>query len=437
MLAELSSAQAALVWVLAAGGQAGVLAAWKMLLPRLRSPQRVAWGAAVLAGQLLLLGLWRALLYPLFGGEQLILRMVSAAVVSFIVVAAMMPRLIRWLMRQKFGDRPEFDHAALNELTRHKSDTPTMGGILIAAAIFTGTLLFADLGSMYVRMAFIVLVWLAGLGAVDDWMKLRNACHAAAPAGAPTTGGRDGLKMWQKILFQIALAVLLAIFIYAHGRESRVLNELGQPINTAHHFYFPFRAAPVYLPLLAYVIITIMVIVGSSNAVNLTDGMDGLAGGCMVIVTGVFLLLSWVAGVKAWADLFALPFVPQAAELTVVCASMVGACVGFLWYNCLPAQVFMGDTGSLPLGGLIGYIAVVTRQELMLFIAGGVFVMEAVSVLLQIGYFKSTHGKRLFRIAPIHHHFHLAGWAESKVVVRFWLLCLLCAAVALASLKLR
>jgi len=191
------------------------------------------------------------------------------------------------------------------------------------------------------------------------------------------------------------------------------------------------------------VVITILTMVGACNAVNLTDGMDGLASGCTTIVAGVLLLLSWVVGVAAWATFFDLPLVVGSQEMTVLCAAVLGGCLGFLWYNAHPAQVFMGDTGSLPLGAMLGYIAVVTRQEVLLLIAGGVFVMEAGSVLLQIGYFKATkpaaglQGKRLFRCAPLHHHFHLGGWAESKVVVRFWLLGIIFAALALATLKLR
>ena len=403
------------------------------------------WAARLVTG-LLALGamvLLRRLAYPLFGGQKLILRMVCAAVSSFLIVAMLSPRTIRYLVRKKLGDRPEFDHAALNELTRHKSATPTMGGILIVLAIAVGTYLFADLGSMYIRMAFMVMVWLGALGGVDDWLKLRAARLRAEAAGsAEPIPTRDGLRMYQKILFQIALAVLLASFIYRHGSHSVYLDFKDREINAVQHFYFPFQADPVELHLLGFVIITVLVMVGSSNAVNLTDGMDGLATGCMIIVTGVFLLLAWIGGVRVWANQFRLPFVPQAAELTVLCAAMIGSCLGFLWYNCLPAQVFMGDTGSLPLGGLIGYIAVVTRQELMLFIAGGVFVMEAASVILQVLYFKSTGGRlhggrRLFRCAPVHHHFHLLGWAENKVVVRFWLLGVICAAVALATLTLR
>jgi len=357
------------------------------------------------------------------------LRMAAAAVASFVIVFALGPRMIRYLIRKKIGDRPEFDHADLNELARHKSNTPTMGGILIVIAIFAAILLFADLGNMYIRIALVVLLLFGGLGGVDDWLKLRHSAGVSS---------RDGLKMWEKIVFQIGFAVLAAIFTYHHGAAS----EIGG-LNPAHSFYVPFYAEPIALPKLWYVVITILTMVGACNAVNLTDGMDGLASGCTTIVAGVLLLLSWVVGVAAWATFFDLPLVVGSQEMTVLCAAVLGGCLGFLWYNAHPAQVFMGDTGSLPLGAMLGYIAVVTRQEVLLLIAGGVFVMEAGSVLLQIGYFKATkpaaglQGKRLFRCAPLHHHFHLGGWAESKVVVRFWLLGIIFAALALATLKLR
>jgi phospho-N-acetylmuramoyl-pentapeptide-transferase len=338
--------------------------------------------------------------------------------------------MIRFLMLKKIGDRPEFNHADLNKLAREKSNTPTMGGILIVVAILLSVLVFADIfNNMYIRIAMVVLLFYGGLGVADDWIKLRYASHK---------GSRDGLKMWEKILFQIGFALLAAIFTYAHGRGYHVGD-----VNPVHSFYFPFKSAPIYLPLWAYVLITVFTMVGACNAVNLTDGMDGLAPGCTIIVVTVFLVIAWIVGVTEWSSLFKFPFVGGTAEMTVLCASILGACLGFLWYNAPPAQVFMGDTGSLPLGALIGYIAVVTRQELFLVIAGGVFVMEAVSVLLQIGYFKMTkpargmEGKRLFRCAPLHHHFHLGGWAESKVVVRFWVLSIIFAALALATLKLR
>lgn len=362
------------------------------------------------------------MIYYLYKG--MILRLAGAAMLSFIIVLLLGPKLIRYLIRKKVGDRPEFDHADLNQLTRHKSNTPTMGGILIVVAIFVSVLTFADLSNMYIRMALLALVWLGGLGGVDDWLKLRQASGK---------GSRDGLKSWEKMLFQIGLAVLLAVSSYAYGRN----------IEVAHSFYLPFRAEPIQLSLLAYVILTILTMVGSSNAVNLTDGMDGLASGCVIIVTAFFLLIAWMVGLRDMSDLFSMPFVAGSTEMVILCAAMLGACLGFLWYNAHPAAVFMGDTGSLPLGGLLGYIAVVTRQEILLLIAGGVFVMEAGSVLLQVGFFKATRdkatgqGRRLFRCTPIHHHFHLGGWAETKVVVRFWVLGLIFAALALATLKLR
>jgi phospho-N-acetylmuramoyl-pentapeptide-transferase len=274
------------------------------------------------------------------------------------------------------------------------------------------------------------------LGAWDDWLKLRRV------AGK---GSRDGLKSWEKILFQIALAVLLAIFTYKYGSQSGY-NDAGQDINPAHNFYLPFTTRVIDLSHfeLGYVVIAALTMVGTSNAVNLTDGMDGLAAGCVMTTSMVLLILSILVGVASYAALFSLKaVVVGAGEMSIVCAAMIGSCLGFLWYNAYPAQVFMGDTGSLTLGGLMGYIAVVTRQELLLVIAGGVFVMEALSVILQVSYFKLTRpspgapGKRLFRIAPIHHHFHMGGWAETKVVARFWVLGIVFAALALATLKLR
>jgi phospho-N-acetylmuramoyl-pentapeptide-transferase len=368
------------------------------------------------------------LIYLFYQG--LILRMAGAAVVSFLIVLMLGPRMIRFLMKRKMGDRPEFDHADLNELTRHKANTPTMGGILIVIAVFLSILLFANTHNGYIRRSFVALLWLGALGACDDWLKLRQARTQGT--------GREGLRMWQKLIFQVGLAVLLARFTYDYGRESVI-----DGVNPAHSLFLPFRIPPVPLGILAYTIIMVLTTVGASNAVNLTDGMDGLAAGCLIIVSLVLLLLAEIVGVQVWANFFGLPLVAGSAEMTVVCAALIGSCLGFLWYNAPPAQVFMGDTGSLTLGGLLGYIAVVTRQEVVLLIAGGVFVMEAGSVLLQVSYFKLTkptgglQGKRLFRCAPLHHHFHLGGWAESKVVVRFWLLGIIFAALALATLKLR
>jgi phospho-N-acetylmuramoyl-pentapeptide-transferase len=356
--------------------------------------------------------------------EGVLLRTVGAGVVSFLLVMIWAPGTIRFLIRQRLGDRVQFDNADLDRLTMHKSNTPTMGGILIVAAIFISVIAFADVSNMYIRMALFALLWLGALGGIDDWIKLR---HSAGK------GSRDGLKAWEKILFQIGLAVLLSIYMWSHGRLSA----------EAHNFYFPFIAAPFAMSLVMYVIISVFTMVGTSNAVNLSDGMDGLASGCVCIVMMVLLVLSWLAGVQSWAGVFNLPHIAGAAEMTVLCAAVFGATLGFLWYNAPPAQVFMGDTGSLPLGGVIGYIAIVIRHELLLLIIAGVFVMEAASVVMQVGYFKLTRpgpglpGKRIFRCAPLHHHFHLGGWAETKVVIRFWVLGIIFAAIALATLKLR
>ncbi|MEI7835696.1 MAG: phospho-N-acetylmuramoyl-pentapeptide-transferase [Planctomycetota bacterium] len=364
-----------------------------------------------------------------FSGHGLILRIAGAGVMSFALVLALGPRVIRFLTRRKLGDRVDFDNADLNALGRHKGNVPTMGGALIVGAIIVSVLTFANLGIMYIKMAILAAVWLGTLGAADDWIKLRYAAKR---------GSRQGLYSWEKILFQIGLAVLLAIFLYRYSSQSHT----AETINPAHQFHFPMLLAPIGLAMGAYVVTTVLTMVGFSNAVNLTDGMDGLASGCVVIVSGFFLLISWIVGVEQWASYFNMPHVVGSAEMTVLCAAMLGASLGFLWFNALPANVFMGDTGSLPLGGLIGYIAVVTRQELLLLIAGGVFVMEAASVMLQVTYFKLTkgpggQGKRIFRCAPIHHHFHLGGWQENKVVVRFWILGIVLAALALATLKFR
>jgi phospho-N-acetylmuramoyl-pentapeptide-transferase len=369
-------------------------------------------------------------------GSYLILRMSGAAVLSFLIVMIFAPAIIRFLVGRKIRDIPQSDNRDLDQITRYKSRTPTMGGILIVAAILAAVLIFGNLGNMYVRMSLVAMVWLGLLGAWDDWLKLRRV------AGK---GSRDGLKSWEKILFQIALAVLLSIFTYKYGSQSGY-NDAGLDINPAHNFYLPFTTSVIDLSHfeLGYVVIAVLTMVGTSNAVNLTDGMDGLAAGCVMTTSMVLLILSILVGVASYAALFSLKaVVVGAGEMSIVCAAMIGSCLGFLWYNAHPAQVFMGDTGSLTLGGLMGYIAVVTRQELLLVIAGGVFVMEAVSVILQVSYFKLTRpspgapGKRLFRIAPIHHHFHMGGWAETKVVARFWVLGIVFAALALATLKLR
>lgn len=372
-------------------------------------------------------------------------RTIASIILSFFLVLLMGRRTIAWLMLMKIDDNPEFYHADLNQLMKRKTATPTMGGILISGAILACTLLLADLTGFYVHMAILCLLWLAILGGVDDYLKLTSARRKP--------GSREGLYLWEKLVFQMALAVLLGLFIHKYGQEKLTYDPTDIK-NLTHAVTLPLVKTWIYNPEIrdfvpspqlivlgpwVFVLLTTILITGSSNAVNLTDGMDGLASGIMSIVGFAFVVLALLAG---WgegdvAKKLLIPYIPMSEELAVIAGAMVGSCLGFLWFNCTPAQVFMGDTGSLPLGGLIGYIAVVIRQEFMLFIVGGIFVLEALSVILQVSYFKFSGGKRIFRCAPIHHHFHLSGVSEEKVVVRFWLLTAIFAAIGVATIKLR
>jgi phospho-N-acetylmuramoyl-pentapeptide-transferase len=329
-------------------------------------------------------------------------------------------------MRKKIGDRPEFHHAALNELTKEKANTPTMGGLIIILASLAATLLWAKLNNPFVQKAIVLIIWFAILGGVDDWLKLTGFIRHRS---------RNGLKPWEKLIFQIGGAVLIASFLYADFVH----------IDDGKRFWLPFYRTGLPLVPWVFVLIAIFYISATSNAVNLTDGMDGLAAGCVGMVSFVLVVLCYVASetMKArtidvtWASYLLLPHIPQAGELSIFYSAILGAVLGFLWFNCHPAQTFMGDVGSLPLGAAMGYGALVTRNEILLFVIGGVFVIELLSVVLQVAYFRYTGGKRLFRCAPIHHHFHLAGWSEPQVVVRFWLLAAAFAALALATLKIR
>ncbi|MEX0775529.1 MAG: phospho-N-acetylmuramoyl-pentapeptide-transferase [Phycisphaeraceae bacterium] len=378
-------------------------------------------------------------------------RAVLSIVLSFAFVVVLGPRVIRRLIALKIGDNPEFYNQTLNELTAGKRNTPTMGGILICGAVLFCTLLLADIGNFYVQMALLCMIWLAVLGGFDDWLKLTSARRKP--------GSREGLYTWEKLLFQLGLAVILGLFIHSHGAhkleaDPHHLNQMSHALNLPFiktwswdpslGTYVPSEMLVKFLTLGAgaFVVLTVLVITGSSNAVNLTDGMDGLASGIMAIVAFAFMILALIAGEEMRSKFLLVPYIPESDELAIVAGAMVGSCLGFLWFNCHPAQVFMGDTGSLTLGGLIGYIAVVVRQEFLLLIIGGVFVAEALSVMVQVGFFKATKkqpggGRRLLKCAPVHHHFHLSGWTENQVVVRFWIITVVLAALALATIKVR
>jgi phospho-N-acetylmuramoyl-pentapeptide-transferase len=280
-------------------------------------------------------------------------------------------------------------------------------------------------------MALICLVWLGGVGAVDDWLKLTSNARAST--------SRQGLTAQEKLLFQIGLAIVLSVFTYRYSIDP-----------ASHTFFFPFfKGVNLVLPIGAFVAIGALVLTGSSNAVNLTDGLDGLAAGCMAIASFAFVVLALIAGSEEFSiggrslpEYLYLPYIPASGQMAVLAGAMLGACLGFLWFNCTPAAVFMGDTGSLALGGLLGYIAIVIRQELLLLIIGGIFAAEAMSVLIQVSYFKYTRrkygeGRRVFLMSPLHHHFQKKNWSEGQVVVRFWLVGAMLAMMALATVKIR
>jgi len=364
---------------------------------------------------------------------QVQFRALAAAGLAFVIVMALGRRVIVMLRRLKVGDTGQTDAELLREVFASKSNVPTMGGLLIVGAIIVATVLLADVRQFYVQVGLIVLVWLAALGGVDDWLKL-----TAARRGARS---RQGLYSWEKLVFQLGLGLLVGLFVYAHGATAashdlaHVLNLPGQ--KTYIDGGTNFNPHLIYLGKPAFIVVSVLMVAGLSNAVNITDGMDGLAGGISVAVALGVTILALVAGSLKAAQYLLVPHVPFSDELAVMAGAMAGACLGFLWFNCSPAQVFMGDCGALALGGLVGYIALVTRQEFVVLVMCGFFLWEIASVVLQVGCFKLTGGKRIFRVAPFHHHLHLGGWSEQQVVARAWIVSILCVVVALATVKLR
>jgi phospho-N-acetylmuramoyl-pentapeptide-transferase len=361
-------------------------------------------------------------------------RAIISVLFAFTFVLILGKPVIRWLRRKKIGDSGLADAAALSSTFNSKKHTPTMGGILIIGAILITTLLFADMRNFYVQLACIVGLWLAVLGGFDDWLKLTAASRK--------TGSRQGLYSWEKLVFQLGLGILVGYFAYTHGQGDAETPSLAHVLNLPFQRTFEpgtSQVAPglVYLPKWLYIIIAMLMITGMSNAANITDGMDGLAGGVSAIVSLGLLVLCAIAGWQVASQYLLLPYVVESGELAVVAGAMGGACLGFLWYNCSPASVFMGDTGSLSLGGLIGYLALISRQEVLVLFMCAIFLLEIGSVVLQVGCFKLTGGKRIFKCAPYHHHLHLSDWTEQQVVARFWFITVLLVLLSLASLKVR
>lgn len=334
-----------------------------------------------------------------------------AIFVSMGICLLLIPRLISYLRTVHKSGQPIRDDGPATHFT--KAGTPTMGGLMILVSTVISTLLFANLMNPYIWICLFVLISFGALGFLDDYTKVSQ-------------GNYHGISGRMKLIIQFLVSIIAFIAIWYHANPEYV-TQLSFPFFKKlfldlGYFYIPFA---------------MVVIIGSSNAVNLTDGLDGLAIGTIIIAVASFSLISYLVGNSIYAHYLQIIYVPQVGEVTVLCAAIIGSGLGFLWYNSQPAEIFMGDTGSLSLGGVLGTISVITKHELVLAIIGGVFVIETLSVMMQVYYYKRTGGKRIFLMAPIHHHFEKKGWAESKVVTRFWILAIVFAMIGLSSLKLR
>jgi phospho-N-acetylmuramoyl-pentapeptide-transferase len=352
-------------------------------------------------------------------------RTAAASLTALFLSLLLGPWLIRKLKEFQVG---QYIREEGPQSHQSKAGTPTMGGVLIVLCIIVPTLLWADLGNPFIWLVIGVTLAFAAIGFWDDFQKLRHRNNL---------GLRARKKFFLQILVSFVFSVIL-VLMTAKGLYSTALTfpffknfrpELTIAILREHTWTYPLA----FLPFFAFVI---FLLVGSSNAVNLTDGLDGLAIGCVIITASALTVLTYVAGHAVLAEYLDLEHLPKVAELTIYCGAMVGSSLGFLWYNAYPAEIFMGDVGSLALGGAIATVAVVIKQELLLPFIGGVFMVEALSVILQVGSYR-MRGKRIFKMAPIHHHFELTGWKESKIIARFWIVALIFALFALTTLKLR
>ncbi|MCK5243820.1 MAG: phospho-N-acetylmuramoyl-pentapeptide-transferase [Desulfobacterales bacterium] len=335
-------------------------------------------------------------------------RTIYAVLTALVISFVLGPWLIRLLKEESVGQYVRDDGPSTH---LSKTGTPTMGGLLILFSVSVSTLLWADLTSLYVWIALFIMAGFGVVGFLDDYLKIRKK-------------GSAGLTACNKILIQSVIAFAAAGLLYCQPE-----------FNT--HITIPFFKNVQPDIGWGYILFAAVVIVGTSNAVNLTDGLDGLAIGSVTVAAITYIIFSYVAGHIKIADYLQIPYVAGSGELAVLCGSVTGAGMGFLWFNAYPAEVFMGDVGSLPLGGILGTVAVITKQELLLVIVGGLFVVEALSVIFQVGFFKITRGRRIFRMAPLHHHFELKGWPEPKVIVRFWLIAICLGLFSLSTLKLR
>ncbi|MCK5152965.1 MAG: phospho-N-acetylmuramoyl-pentapeptide-transferase [Spirochaetales bacterium] len=340
--------------------------------------------------------------------EYLTFRAAYAAVTALLISFIFGPKLIKTLKKRKAGQEIREDGPKTHLV---KSGTPTMGGILILISVVISILLWQDLGSYFTWISLLAIIGFGAIGFVDDYLKVFRKSSA-------------GLQARFKFSAQVVVSLVIVMIIYS------------QDTGYATLLYIPFFKYPVLNLSVMYIPFAVILLVGFSNAVNLTDGLDGLASGLVIIVGLTMGVITYVTGRVDYSEYLMIPYVPGSGELMILSFAIVGASIGFLWYNSHPAEVFMGDTGSLSLGGTIGVIALLTKKEMLVIIIGGVFVLEAVSVIIQVISFKLT-GKRVFKMAPLHHHFELKGWAESKVVIRFWIIGGLFAILSLSTLKIQ
>ncbi|HUQ50033.1 MAG TPA: phospho-N-acetylmuramoyl-pentapeptide-transferase [Terriglobales bacterium] len=357
--------------------------------------------------------------------RYLTFRTAFASLTALFMVLIVGPYVIRKLREFQIG---QYIREEGPQAHQKKAGTPTMGGVMICISIIIPTLLWADLRNKFVWIAILSTICFGAIGFADDYLKIVHHRNLGLT-------GRS--KLMLQFLFAMVVAVVL-VLLQANGEYSTHLvvpffKKFRPDLIITSLTHNPYTWILAFLPFIGFVA---LVIVGSSNAVNLTDGLDGLAIGCTVIAAAALTVLTYVSGHSVFADYLELPRIPQVAELTIFCGTMVGASIGFLWYNAHPAEIFMGDVGSLALGGAIGTVAVIIKQELLLPFIGGIFVLEALSVILQVGSYK-LRKKRIFKMAPLHHHFELLGWSESKVIARFWIGSLIFALFALTTLKLR
>jgi len=362
---------------------------------------------------------------PLNVFRYITVRTVYASLTAMFLALVFGPWLIRRLRELQIG---QYIREEGPQQHKKKAGTPTMGGVLIVLSTAVPVLLWADLTNPFVLLALFALCGFATIGFIDDYAKVAKRQNL-------------GLTSKRKFLLQVLVSTVVGIALLELATHSAYSTQLVVPFIKKFHpdlVIHSLLASPHLWPLAfaPFLVFIVIVITGSSNAVNLTDGLDGLAIGCTVIAAGALTILTYVSSNARWSTYLDIQFIPRIGELTVFCGALVGASLGFLWYNAHPAEVFMGDVGSLSLGGTLGVIAVIIKQEILLFFVGGVFVIEALSVIAQVASFK-VRSKRIFRMAPIHHHFELLGWSESKVIVRFWILALVFALFALTTLKLR